>query len=393
MVSTVSPASERSDLGARLDRLERMVARLVDLAERGTVVSRAEALAGPTPALGTVAERLSQALLEISEPEVLGALTRIATLAPQLEAAAHVAAAAPDLLEEALEVVKQHVGDDGQRRVAAIARALALVSQPDVVTAVARLGGAAPALAGPVEAAAQAVGEVRAVVGEQRVDDNVRELTRTVLDPEVMESLTRMAGLVPQLEYAAFAAAAGPELLEEALEVVREKTEEAGAGVPTSARVQAVTRAALALSRPDTLNRLIESLVRGLPLIEKLTSVPAASIDDALHVLEALSRPGNREAMDKLLENLPSLTQAVLALPTHPNTLALLASASGAMGQELEHKPERLGLFGMLRALRDPKVKSALGFGVAVARRVGGELESGVGLPAPATRALPDGKK
>ena len=393
MMPTVSAASDRNDLTARLDRLERMMARLMDLVEHGSVVQRADTLAGPTPQLGSVPERLSRALLEISEPEVLDALTRIATLAPQLEAAAHVAAAAPDLLEEALDVVRERIGADGPRRVSAIAHALTLLSSPEVVQAVARLGATAPMVAGPAEVAATAVAEVRAVVGPEVMDDNVRELMRTLLDPEVMQSLTRVAGLAPQLEYAAFAAAAGPELLEEALEVVRARTAEAGGGVPGAARLDAVVGAAMTLSRPDVVGRLVAALVRGLPIIEKLTSMPASTLDEGLHVLELISQPANRAALETMLSNLPALTSAALALPTHPNTLALLATASSAVGQELDHKPQQLGFFGLLRALRDPKVKSALGFGMAVARRVGDELEGGLTLPAASGKALPPGKK
>lgn len=393
MMPTATAASDRNDLAARLDRLERMMARLMDLVEHNSVVQRADALAGPTPQLGSVPERLSRALLELSEPEVLEALTRIATLAPQLEATVHVAAAAPELLEEALDVVRERIGADGPRRISAIAHALTLLSAPEVVQAVARLGATAPMVAGPAEVAATAVAEVRAVVGAEALDDNVRELLRTLLDPEVMQSLTRIAGLAPQLEYAAFAAAAGPELLEEALDVVREKTAAAGDGVPSAARVDAVVSAAMTLSRPEVVGRLVTALVRGLPMIEKLTSMPASTIDEGLRVLELISQPANRAALETMLSHLPALTSAALALPTHPNTLALLATASSAVGQELDHKPKQLGFFGLLRALRDPKVQSALGFGMAVARRVGDELEGGLALPPAEGKALPPGKK
>jgi uncharacterized protein YjgD (DUF1641 family) len=384
MLTTVPSPNDRNDVAARLDRLERMVGRLVDLVERNSVVLRTDALAGPTPQIGTVPDRLSQALLEISEPEVLGALTRIATLAPQLEAAAHAAAAAPELLEEALDVIKEHVGADGNARTKAIAEALMLLSRPDVVGAVARLGAATPALAPTVAAAAAAVAEVREVVGPTTMDDNIRDLTRTVLDPEVMQSLVRLAGLVPQLEYAAFGAAALPELLDEALEVVREKTAGFHDGVPIEARLDAVGRAAAKLSRPSTLAALV-------PMVEKLTALSPETLDEGLRILELVSRPATRAALEQLVEHLPEVTSAFLALPTNARTLAFLTNASQAVGEQIEATPRRVGLFGMLRALRDPQVQATLGFGVGVAKRLGEQIET-AGLPSGSKGQLPSGK-
>ena len=53
-------------------------------------------------------ERLTETLLRVCEPETLDSLTRLAILAPKLEVAANVAAAAPELLDEALHAARAH---------------------------------------------------------------------------------------------------------------------------------------------------------------------------------------------------------------------------------------------------------------------------------------------
>lgn len=390
---TSAAPSETEDLSARLDRLERMMNKLVALAERGAVTARAESLAGRTPDIGTIRDRLAQSLLEISDPDVLGALTRIATLAPQLEAAAHAAAAAPDLLSEALDVVREKLGDDGNARVHAAASALALLSQPKVLAAVGRIGAAAPALAGPLTAAAQATAEVTAVVGAEQVDGGVADLVRTLLDPEVLQSLVRIAGLAPQLEYAAFGAAALPELLDEGIDVVREKTAAIDDGLPLSARLDAVIGAVHALTRPDRVAHATYLAQTLLPTLDRFAALPLETVEGALEMLSRLARPDVRQVMDDLIEHLPAISGALLALPRDPRTLAMLAAANDAVGAALARPPKKLGLFGLLGALRDPKVKASLGFGVAVASNLGDKIDSGALAAGPAPKQLPAGKK
>lgn len=378
----LSTSSDRSDVMARLDRLERLMGRLVDAIEQSTVVARAERLAGTTPALGSVGERLSAALMEISEPEVLSALTRIATLAPQLEAAAHAAAAAPELLDEAIEVVRGKLGDDSPRRMQALADAAATLAKPEVIAALGRVAALAPAVDGTLAVAASTVGEVRSVVGAGVIDDNVRELTRTLLDPEVTQSLTRIAALVPQLEYAAFAAASVPELLDEGLEIVRSKTGRLADGTPLDARIDAVAEAGMRLTRPEVLRRTLDTLLELLPLAERLTALPAASLASLLELFELAAKPEIVAGFERLLTNLPGLSRALLALPTSDRTLAFLTGASAAIERVAARgSTTPLGLFGALRALRDPKVQNVVGFAAAVAAEVGEELDNIGRLP------------
>lgn len=374
--------SDRSDVSARLDRLERLMGRLVDAIEQSTVVARAERLAGDTPAVGSVGERLSMALIEITEPDVLAALTRIATLAPQLEAAAHAAAAAPDLLEEALGVVREKLGDDGPRRMQALIAAASALAKPEVITALGQVGSLAPAVQGPLTVAASTVAEVRGVVGDGVVDDNVRELTRTLLDPDVTQSLTRIAGLAPQLEYAAFAAASLPEVLEEALQFVRSKTARFHDGVTVEARIDAVAEVGMRVSKPEVLGLAVDTLMALMPLGERLAKLPETSLASFLRLIDQFAKPATFDAFTRLLDHLPGLSRALLALPTSDRTLAFLTGTSAAIERVAARgNPAPLGLFGALRALRDPKVQAVVGFAAAVAHEVGEELDKPGELP------------
>ncbi|MET0389157.1 MAG: DUF1641 domain-containing protein [Polyangiales bacterium] len=87
--------SDFSELGTRLDRLERNVDRLMTMLEQRTRAASVDLISTVTDELGSAEDRLSAALLEISEPDVLGPLTHIATLAPELVPILEQLAAAP----------------------------------------------------------------------------------------------------------------------------------------------------------------------------------------------------------------------------------------------------------------------------------------------------------
>lgn len=370
----LTQSSDASDISARLDRIERSMGKLVDVISQSTLVARADTLSGPTPSLGAGDDQLSAALVEISEPDVLAALRRIASLAPQLQAAAQVAGAAPELLKEALNVARERMGDDGTQRMQALGETLAQLTQPEVTRALAQLGAAAPALAGPLTAASQAIGEVRSARGARELDDNLRELTRTVLDPQVTQALTRIAGLLPQLEYAAFGAAAVPELLEEALEVVRDKTADLRDGVPLEQRLRVLAQTGLRLTQPEFVKRATDVLVHALPIVDKLCAVDAKTVEQSLKLLELATSQELRGPLTKLLSSMPALSEALSALSTDRATLAWLKEASSSVGDVVKQGAAPVGMFGAFRSLGDPSVQKAMGFAVAVARELGAKL-------------------
>ena len=94
----LSKSSDMTEITARLDRLERSVGKLIDVISQSSLVTRSEEKSGSTPLVGAD-DRMSAALQRLGQPEVLQALTRIASIAPQLEAAAKAAPDVPEIAE------------------------------------------------------------------------------------------------------------------------------------------------------------------------------------------------------------------------------------------------------------------------------------------------------
>jgi uncharacterized protein YjgD (DUF1641 family) len=207
-------------------------------------------------------------------------------------------------------------------------------------------------------------------------DNAARELTRSIQKPEIAQSLERIAGLAPQLEYVALGAAAVPELIEELLKVVRDKTADTHEGAPLELRLQAIAQAGLRLSHPELVNQMSDVFVRALPLLDKLTSVNPKTLEHVLQLLDLASGPELRASLVQLFDSLPALTATLLALPTDKATLAVLKAAGDAVSDVVKQGAQPLGVFGALRAIADPEVRRALGLGVGVARALGGKLES-----------------
>lgn len=315
----LSKSSDMTDITARLDRLERSVGKLIDVISQSTLVSRGDAAApGSTPLVGAD-DRMSAALSRLADPEILSALTRIAGIAPQLEAAVK----NPEPL------------------------AAAKPSQPPAA-------------------------------GRTASEGPLQELTRTLHKPEVVQALTRVTALAPQLEYAALGAAALPELIEEALAVARDKTAETHEGAPLELRLQALAQAGLRLSHPEFLRQLSDVLVRALPILDKLSTIDPKALEQCLSLLDLVSAPELQAPLAQLFENLPALTEALLALPTDRDAVALLKAASDAVSDVVKQGAPAVGVFGALRALTDPQVGRAFGLAVGIARALGGKLDSPV---------------
>ncbi|MEO0322385.1 MAG: DUF1641 domain-containing protein [Myxococcota bacterium] len=350
--------------------------------------------------------RVAETVVQIAEPEALDALARILTLAPKLEYAVHFLAAGPELLEEAFDELKARTGDshEAQRRLTDATETLATLSEPGTQRALRGVVRALPPLAPALDAASRALGRVGEVHGDA-TRDSIEEVVLRLAEPETLEALGNLLVLLPKLEYLAHVGAAGPELLEEALDVVRDKTGE----VPTAALGQAGGELLAALMSPDVL-RALSGLARGIAgpqgtkLLRRLDSEAlvnlVGSVDfDAVETLVRYAKPvahiaeeipwGSLEAyldlvkkpeitlgLHRLLELAPSLVAPLEALPVQTRTLHLLASVNEAIEAAAENPP-RKGAFGVLGALRDPDVQAALGVALEVARRAGAALRQG----------------
>ena len=325
----LSKSSDMTEITARLERLERSVGKLIDVISQSSLV----AAPGSMPLVGGD-DRISTALSRLGEPEFLQALTRIANLAPQLEAAAK-----------------------------------ATQLKPAPLPAAGR--ASAPAKSTAPKADNKHVAQVT-------TDGPMQELTRTLHKPEVLQSLTRVASLAPQLEYAALGAAALPELIEEALAVARDKTAETHEGAPLELRLQALAQAGLRLTHPEFIKQWSEVLERALPVLDKLSAIDPKVLDKLFGLIELVTAPELQAPLAQLLENLPALTDTLLALPTDQSAVSLLRAASDALSDVVKQGAVPVSAFGAMRALTDPHVRRAVGLAVGVARALGGKLETPV---------------
>ncbi|MEQ1565156.1 MAG: DUF1641 domain-containing protein [Myxococcota bacterium] len=404
-------------------------------------------------------ERMVEGLLQLSDPETQEALIRIAGLAPKLEYAAYFAAAGPELLEEAMELARtkaaEHQVDPRvlAHRLSQATDLLIVYTGADQVDLLRQIGHRSPHLA-PVLRASTAVLEQRAAIeGKEGLEERLYEALLELSDPETLASVTRLAALAPKLEYAAYFASAGPELLEELTDGVRAWAADRGvAGV--DARIEAGLDALVTLSTPATLKGLagVSAILASIPdsdegagsLQRMMTRLPRmehtlgqvertldmldrastragiGTIEDlegpataGLDLLKIATEPGTMKALETVIGLAPDLVRLVgpfmrqlgeidegtlgkalqfltsretleLAALLHdrtpalralleaadldPSTLALLKATNEAAAAAVATPTEPVGLFGLLRALGDPQVQRTLGFGVNLSR-------------------------
>lgn len=363
-----------AELEARLARVETTLDRLVTLMERQATpfsepVGRAEQALSNIYGADEMNERVGELVLRLGEPETLDALTRIGILLPRIEYALQFAAGGPELLEEGLEMVREKMHEagtdaaDAQRRAQKGLEAADVLSRPAQLDAVQTLGHALPALAPLADAAARTGAQLAAYEGKEAFTGRLAESLLRIAEPETLDALTRVATMVPQIEYAVTALTAGPEVLEEGLQMVREAATEKGIE-PTAvdARARAAIDAAAALSDPKVLNGLVE-------------------------LSQAVLEPDIRMALEKLVRLTPNLERTLAALPVQDRTLDVLRTLNAAV-EDAAGQKRSVGMFGALGALGDDRVKRALGFALTVAERLGETLEREAGRP-----ALGDGRR
>lgn len=220
-------------------------------------------------------------------------------------------------------------------------------------------------------------------------------------DPEITESLARLLGRVGDLETlvsrAADANAAVDGLLATATDVVDEKcTKISETGTPVDQRLGSLVTLLLKLTEPDTaaaLGRLLDSLPQLAQAIQLVDQVPnllavAADVFDEFATdvksngvdleksitqgLHALLWLGCRVSEEEL-ERLGFLLRSDVLDPHALEVVGHAASSLANCQREtcaLE-EPDHVGLFGLLKAARDPQVQHTLNFVVRFARCFG----------------------
>ncbi|MBP8808801.1 MAG: DUF1641 domain-containing protein [Kofleriaceae bacterium] len=133
--------------------------------------------------------------------------------------------------------------------------------------------------------------------------------------------------------------------------------EEVARAIAPLAALATTAPAAVAVAT-DTFDGVAQRLgAAGVDLDERMRSV--------IRAIEVATAP-------RAVNGLASLVESHLL---EPSALAVVSQLAVALAAPGEAKP--VGTWGMMKALRDPDVQRALGFGLAIARRFGQQLASG----------------
>ncbi|MEM9189403.1 MAG: DUF1641 domain-containing protein [Myxococcota bacterium] len=275
--------------------------------------------------------KVYEATLELTDPETLDSLIRLIQLVPRLEFAVQAVAATPALLEDAMALVQEKLGDDAaigiEPRVAAGADTLLALSEPASLEAIQGLGALAPEFMPLVEAAAAAARDRMDVQGRDALRERVYEATLELTDPEVLDAVVRIAQLTPRLEFAVQAAAAAPALLEDLARAVREQV-----GDDVDARAEQAIEVVKNLATPDALRALTQLTAfapklandRTLGALEKLAEEAPSLLSDAnLALIAKLAKRAPKLLNDRNLDALEAAAGRVPELLSKPTLDAL----------------------------------------------------------------------
>lgn len=374
----------------RLARVEAQLDRIAQLLEAQTPSVLGSATKQAGGALGAihgeteVREQVGELVLRLGEPETLEALTRIGVLLPQIEYALHFLAAGPELLEEVLEVVRTELirqgadAADVNQRVQAATETLVSLSRPQTLKAVAALTDALPKTAPVLDALGEATASVGEVEGQEALRNRLQETLTLILQAETLDSLGRIAALGPQIEYAVNALAAGPEVLEEGLEMVREKLKDGGTdAADVNRRIEAGTETLLAISSVESL-RALGQLGQAAPALAPFVEAAArtgrmlkdyegeqALTDRLAESLLRITEPETLDALTRVAALTPQIEFAVNALAAGPevleetlDTVRHWAAQNGQTTYELNQRAA--ASVEALMTLTEPKVLAML---------------------------------
>lgn len=287
----------------------------------------------------TVDDRLtaaSQALLRLSDPEVLASLTRIADQAPRLERLVDLAAGFDDHLAMVGDIVDELVRDE--------------VSEPDV--------------------------RVEALVRGAEVWSR----------PETLDALTRLSEALPGLLWVTELTAGAEDHLAMVSEIFDDWVKQEGAhGVDVDQRLRDLLQLARELSAPQV-TTAVRKLLRQLPdLADHLEAAPGW-VAMGLDILDELQDEVRRKGVDvdELMAVLFPTASSLIDVATSgvlerlldsplmdPSILDANAKIAWTIVDTFQTPQEPLGPFGLLRALREPNVQRALGASIEVARALG----------------------
>ncbi len=167
----------------------------------------------------------------------------------------------------------------------------------------------------------------------------------------------------------------------------------ASRGVDVDDRARRALGLIEALTRPETLDSLgrMVGLLRDLPgllatAVDTLDDEARRAADSGIDLDRGL-RQGVRAAL-RLAQSfgereIDRLTEFLDSNVLHPAALRTVGDAGCALAEARGSAPPRIGLFGLLAALRDPAVQRAVGFMVQVGRAFGATVAQPVANETP----------
>lgn len=100
------------------------------------------------------------------------------------------------------------------------------------------------------------------------------------------------------------------------------------------------------------------------------------TINDVLDVVD-LGTQAMDDEMVVMLADTANAAGTLADTATEPETVRGIESLLHAVGDsagDLDEPPQRVGMVGMLKAMRDPEVQTGLGFMIALAKNLGADL-------------------
>ncbi len=196
-----------------------------------------------------------------------------------------------------------------------------------------------------------------------------------------LEHLSGLAGLSGLADQAPGFAAMVTDIADEKATAVEER------GIDIAARTAAALALAERLTEPavvEALNGFMDMAAQGKGFAAMLTDIldenAIGLADEGVDVTEGVAR-GTRAALklgtmlgDREVDALHTLmTSEVLA----PEAVEVVSAAAQALVECQFVERKRIGLFGLMRAMREPDIQRSLDFLLGVARRFGKALEAG----------------
>lgn len=241
-----------------------------------------------------------------------------------------------------------------------------------------------------------------------------QQLQATLSQEQTLHALNRLLGRIDSLEQSVHKLTTmmeqGPGMVSMFTDMADESIQSASQkGIDLESRLQNALRLAEKLTSPDMtakLDQLLSLSDQAPGLVSMMTDMAdegiqkagergidiESRIGNALAIAEKLTAPEMVSQLDQLMQvaqQAPGLvamlvditdelmangTAAQAATMFNPQALATLGKAGEALSEAQKQTPPKLGLFGLLRALKDPDMQKATGFLINFGKNFGKQL-------------------